>query len=161
VQKRVSAAINVEEDSNSILHFNRREFHLPILEFKKFGGDWLTFWGQFKKIDEDPEMDVADKFQYLLLATTPKTRTREVVESFPPIGSNYSKAMECLKARFGREELLVEFYVRELLKLTLIMNSKDGRVTLSSLYDGTETQLRALEALGWLLTNTQPCCSHW
>ena len=71
-----------------------------------------------------------------------------MVESFPPIGSNYSKAMECLKARFGREELLVEFYVRELLKLTLVMNSKEGQVTLSSLYDRTETQLRALETLG-------------
>jgi hypothetical protein len=34
--------------------------------------------------------------------------------------------MECLKVRFGREELLVEFYVRELLKLTLVMNSNEG-----------------------------------
>jgi len=88
---------------------------LPTLEFKMFGGDvkdWLTFWGHFKKIDEDPEMDDADKFQYLLQATAPKTRAREVIESFPPIGSNYSKAMECLKARFVREEFLVEFYVR-------------------------------------------------
>jgi hypothetical protein len=67
---------------------------------------------------------------------------------FSPIGSNYSKAMECLKACFGHEELLPEFYVRELLKLTLAMNSKEGRVTLSSLYDRTETQLRALETLG-------------
>jgi len=70
------------------------------------------------------------------------------VESFPPIGSNYSKAMECLNARFGREELLVEFCVRELLNLTLIMNSREGRVILSSLYDRIETQLRALETLG-------------
>ena len=119
VRKRVSAAIKVEEDSNSILHVYKRKFQLPTFEFKKFGGDikdWLTFCGQFKKIDEDPEMDDDDKFQYLLQATTPKTRTREVVESFPPVGSNYSKAMECLKARFGREELLVEFYVIELLK---------------------------------------------
>ena len=52
-------------------------------------------------------MEDADKFQYLLQATTPKTRAWEEVESFPPTGSNYSKAMECLKARFGREELLV------------------------------------------------------
>ena len=151
VQKRVSAAVKVEEDDNSILNVNKRKFRLPTLEFKKFGGDvkdWLTFWSQFKKIDEDPEMDDADKFQYLLQATTPKTRAREVVESFPPTGSNYSKAMGCLKARFGREELLVEFYVRELLKLTLVMNSKEGRVMLSSLYDRIETQLRALETLG-------------
>jgi hypothetical protein len=86
VRKRVCAAIKVEEGSNSILHVNKRKFQLPTLEFKKFGGDvkdWLTFWGQFKKIDEDPERDDADKFQYLLQATTPKTRAREVVESFP------------------------------------------------------------------------------
>ena len=107
----------------------------------------MTFWGQFKKIDEDPEMDDTDKFQYLFQTTAPNTRVREVVQSFPPIGSNYSKAIECLKARFGREELLVEFCVRELLKLTLVMNSKEGRVTLSSLYDRIETQLRALETL--------------
>jgi len=78
VQKRVSAAIKVEEDDNSILNVNKRKFRLPTLEFKKFGGDvkdWLTFWGQFKKIDEDPEMDDADKFQYLLQATTPKNQS--------------------------------------------------------------------------------------
>jgi hypothetical protein len=116
VWKHVSAAIKVEVDSNYILHVNKRKFQLPTLEFKKFWGDikdWLTFWGQCKKIHEDLGMDDADKFQYLLQATTPNTRAQEVVESFPPIGSNYSKAMECLKARFGREELLVEFYVRE------------------------------------------------
>jgi hypothetical protein len=123
---------------------------LPTLEFKKFGGnikDWFMFWRQFKKI-EDPEMDDSDKFQYLLQATAPKTRAQEVVGSFPPMGSNYSKAMNCLKAHFGREELLVEFYVRELLKLTLVMNSKEGGVPLSSLYDRIEKQLRALETLG-------------
>jgi DNA polymerase I-like protein with 3'-5' exonuclease and polymerase domains len=87
VRKRVSAAIKLEEDSNSISHDNKRRFRLPTLEFKKFGGDikdWLTFWRQFKKINEDPKMDDADKFQYLLQATAPKTRVREVVEIFPP-----------------------------------------------------------------------------
>jgi len=68
--------------------------------------------------------------------------------------------MECLKGCFGREELLVEFYVRELLKLTLVMNSKEGGVTLSSLYDRIETQLRALETLGVATTRTQLCCSR-
>jgi hypothetical protein len=37
--------------------------------------------------------------------------------------------------------------VREL-KLTMAMNSKEDKVTLSSLYDRIETQLRALETLG-------------
>jgi len=44
--------------------------------------------------------------------------------------------------------MLVEFYVRELLKLTKAMNSKEDKVTLSSLYDSIETELRALEILG-------------
>jgi hypothetical protein len=134
-----------------MLTVTKRKCKLPTLDLKKFGGDvkdWLTFWGQFKKIDGDTDIDEADKFQYFLQATLPNTRAREVVESFPPIASNYNKAIECLKAHFGREDLLVEFYVRELLKLTMAMNSKEGKVTLSSLYDRTETQLRALETLG-------------
>ena len=52
MQKRVSAAIKVEEDCNSILNVSKRKFQLPTLEFKNFGGDvkdWLTFWVQFKK----------------------------------------------------------------------------------------------------------------
>jgi hypothetical protein len=46
VQKRVSAAIKLEEDSNSILHVNKRKLQLSTLEFKRFRGDvkgWLTF----------------------------------------------------------------------------------------------------------------------
>jgi serine/threonine protein kinase len=38
--------------------------------------------------------------------------------------------------------------VRELFKLMVAMNSKENKVTLSSLYDKIETQLRALETLG-------------
>jgi hypothetical protein len=65
-----------------------------------------------------------------------------------PTASNYNKAVECLKVHFGREDLLVEFYVRELLKLTMAMNSKEDKVMLSFLYDRIETQLRALGTLG-------------
>jgi hypothetical protein len=131
----------------------KRKFKLPTTELKKFGGDvkdWLTFRGQFKKIDGDPDINEADKFQYLLQATSPNTRAREVVESSPPapVASNYNKAVECLKARFGQEDLLVKFYVRDLLKLTMFMNSKEDKVTFSSLYDRIETQLRALKTLG-------------
>ena len=114
MQKRVSVAIKMGEENNSVQNVKNTKFQLSTLEIKKFGGDvkdWLIFWCQFKKIDEDPEMDDADKFQYLLQATTPKTRAWDVVEIFPAIGRNYSKAIECLNARFGREELLMELYV--------------------------------------------------
>ncbi|KAJ8974347.1 hypothetical protein NQ317_008621, partial [Molorchus minor] len=64
---------------------------------------------------------------------------------FSSYRENYSKAIESLKSRFGRDDLLVEVYVRELLKLVLrILNDN---VTLSVLYDKLEAQLRALETL--------------
>jgi len=87
VQMCLNAVIKTEDCDNSKLTATKRKFKLPTLELKKFGGDvkdWLTFWGQFQKIDGDPDIDEADKFQYLLQATSPNTRAREVVESFPP-----------------------------------------------------------------------------
>lgn len=57
------------------MNVTKRKFKLPTIELKKFGGkvkDWLTFWGQFKKIDGDPDIDETDKFQYLLQATSTK-----------------------------------------------------------------------------------------
>jgi hypothetical protein len=87
---------------------------LPKIELKTFGGDvkdWLSFWSQFSRIHEDKEMEDEDKFQYLIQATASGIRAREIVDSFPPTAENYAKAINSLKSRFGREELLIEFYV--------------------------------------------------
>lgn len=73
--------------------------------------DWLSFWSQFSRIHEDKEMEDEDKFQYLIQVTASGTRAREIVDSFPPTAENYAKAIDSLKSRFGREELLMEFYV--------------------------------------------------
>ncbi|GBM89881.1 hypothetical protein AVEN_111829-1 [Araneus ventricosus] len=96
------------------------------------------------KIIED-----SDKFQYLLQSTVEGSRAREVIESFPLTGDNYPKAIDCLKTRFGRNDLQVEVYVRELLKLVLKnANSNFCSNNLYALYDNLEQQIRALETLG-------------
>ncbi|GBL77313.1 hypothetical protein AVEN_128509-1 [Araneus ventricosus] len=80
---------------------------------------------------------------------------REFVESFPPTAANYVKAEDSLKARFGRDELLVEVYVRGLLKLIIsVQNQKQS--SMASLYDKPESHLRALETLG---VTTNKCVS--
>ncbi|XP_035226052.1 uncharacterized protein LOC118198471 [Stegodyphus dumicola] len=57
--------------------------------------------------------------------------------------------IECLKARFSRNDLQVEVYVRELLKLVLRnANSSNSCNNLCALYDNLEQQIRALETLG-------------
>ncbi|XP_061708321.1 uncharacterized protein LOC133518659 [Cydia pomonella] len=99
-----------------------RRFRLPKFELRKFHGNtknWIGFWCQFQKIDDDETIDDGDKFQYLYQCTVPDTPAREIVESFPPSGDNYKKAVEQLKSRFARDEMLIDIYVRELLNLVL------------------------------------------
>ncbi|XP_045482841.1 uncharacterized protein LOC123686673 [Harmonia axyridis] len=137
-----------DETSNVCSTHTKRKLKLPTIEFKKFGGDirdWLPFWSQFKRIHNDEDLPVEDKFQYLLQAMIPNSRARQLVESYPPSGDNYPKVIESLESRFGRKDLLVEVYVRELLKL--VLTSIGNRNKLSFLYDKLESQLRSLETL--------------
>ena len=66
------------------------------------------------------------------------------MNSFPPTAKNYPKVMQGLESRFGRKDLIVEVYMSELLKIVL----EKSECSLSSVYDGLETQLRSLESLG-------------
>lgn len=141
----------ISETGNTNNDRGKRKFKLPTIAFKTFDGnikDWLPFWSQFSKVHEDPDIDLNDKVEYLIQATVPSSRARQLVESFPAVGKNYYKIVDSLKSRFGREDLQVEVYVRELLKLIINNALSRGRIDLSMLYDGIETQLRALETLG-------------
>jgi len=130
------------------LQENIRATKLPKIELRKFGGeikDWLPFWNTFKKIHEDTTLSREDKFYYLLQSMVKDSRAYEVVNSFPITAGNYEKAIQSLESRFGKKYLLIEYYVRELLKLVL---NKSKYMSLMSIYDKLETQLRALETLG-------------
>ncbi|GFU04689.1 transposon Tf2-6 polyprotein [Nephila pilipes] len=81
-------------------------------------------------------------------STKIKSEARELVESFPITNENYPLAIESLTERYGRKELLIDFYVRELLKLVLSNATKKKQDSLSSLYNKLSTQLRALSSLG-------------
>ncbi|GBM31122.1 hypothetical protein AVEN_82059-1, partial [Araneus ventricosus] len=130
----------------------KRKFKLPKIELKKFTGDakeYLSFWSQFSKIHEDTSIPNEDKMQYLLQAVVPKTKAARVVESFPATAENYPKAIAQLKERFGRDDLLVQIYVRDLLSMVM-KNAASGRTKtdLPALYDELEAKIRALESLG-------------
>ena len=118
------------------------------IELRKFGSDikdWLPFWSTFKKIHEDATLSREDKFQYLVQSTVKDSRAFEVVNNFPLTVDNYEKAIHSLESRFGKKDLLIEYYVRELLKLVL---SKNKNMSLTITYDKLETHIRALETLG-------------
>ncbi|GFT94609.1 uncharacterized protein NPIL_116631 [Nephila pilipes] len=77
-----------------------------------------------------------------------ESEARELVESFPITNENYPLAIESLTERYGRKELLIDFYVRELLKLVLNNATKKKQDSLSGLYNKLSTLLRALSSLG-------------
>ncbi|XP_066904108.1 uncharacterized protein [Halyomorpha halys] len=124
---------------------------LPKIELKKFNGEikeWLGFWGQFSRIHEDPQIEPEDKFQYLIQVTVKGTGARDIVVGFPATSENYDKVISCLKSRFGRTDMLTEFYIRELLSI-IIRNVRSGNeVNSFQLYDQLEAHLRALESIG-------------
>ncbi|GFT48818.1 putative RNA-directed DNA polymerase from transposon X-element [Trichonephila clavipes] len=116
--------ILVSEENNSV---QNRKFKLPKLELRKFRGepkDYLAFWSQFEKIHMDATIAEEDKFQYLLQCLVPDSKAARLVSSFPPTKNNYLKAITQLKERFGRDELLVQIYVRHLLSIVIVRHLK-------------------------------------
>lgn len=127
----------------------KRQCKLPKIELKKFSGkiiDWLSWWSQLKKIHEDDELHISDKFQYLIQAIEPSTRAYEIVQSFPASDENYPKAIQALTERFGKKKLLTQVYIRELFKLGLKNLNKNMEITL--MYNTLTCHIRALESLG-------------
>ncbi|GFY59432.1 putative RNA-directed DNA polymerase from transposon X-element [Trichonephila inaurata madagascariensis] len=83
-----------------------------------------------------------------LLTRVPGSKIFRLVCSFPPTKENYSKDVQQVKERLGREDLLVQIYVRDL--LGLVMQNATGKIKLelSELYDVLKSKLLALESLG-------------
>lgn len=127
-----------------------RNFKLPRIELKKFNGDlkqWLGWWSQFKKIHEDEELHDSDKFQYLANSMEAGSEAAELVDGYPSTAENYSKVMEALHERFGREDMLLQVYMRELLTLVISNVTSGTKIPLASLYVKLESHLRSLAAL--------------
>lgn len=127
-----------------------RQFKLPRIELQKFTGDikdWLRFWAQFQKIDEDPSLMGSDKFWYLLQSLEPRSEAYEIVTAYPQSNENYPEAVQALKKRFGDEDLLLQVYIRELLTLVVTNVTGKEKIPLQSLYLKVDAHLRALKTL--------------
>ncbi|XP_076658275.1 uncharacterized protein LOC143362201 [Halictus rubicundus] len=129
-----------------------KPFKRPFLKVVKYSGSvstWLQFWSHFRKIHEDRSVSQEDKLEYLKQMMEEGSKAESVVNGFPTTAENYDKAFESLKNRFGRDDLLIEFYTRELLSLALQNATNKGKqVDVSTIYDKISAHIRALETLG-------------
>uniref|UniRef100_A0A8D8QBF3 Peptidase aspartic putative domain-containing protein n=1 Tax=Cacopsylla melanoneura TaxID=428564 RepID=A0A8D8QBF3_9HEMI len=125
-------------------------YKLPTMKLKEFNGtlsEWLPFWSQFQKIHEDCTLDNSDKMGYLIMSMTPGSPAKQLVESYPATGSMYPTVVQAFQARYGREDLLVEYYIRELLRIVIHNNVSSEKLPLVTLYDKLQSHLRNLESL--------------
>ncbi|GFR08000.1 uncharacterized protein TNCT_361341 [Trichonephila clavata] len=103
----------LKNDSRSCNLNSECYMKLPKLTIQKFYGDsstWLEFWGQFSNaIDNNPNLTHIDKFSYLksLLGAS----AHNVVAGFSLSEENYKAAVELLKNRFGRHDLVVNAHM--------------------------------------------------
>ncbi len=150
-----------EDDEASVSSGLRSGAHhrLPKLELPKFGGearDWLAFWSAFQTVHEDDAITLSVKFQYLTNCMISGSVAQEIVSSYPSTPENYKEAIRSLEERFGRSDMLVEVYVRDLIGLILENAQSKSSTPFSSLYVRLSTQLRALGSLG---VTTEKCAA--
>ena len=136
-----------------------KPFKRPTLEIPKFNGsgsDWLDFSSHFEKIDATKSITKEYKLAYLKQRMEKGSKAEKILEGFPTTASNYEKAYS-LKSRFGRNNLLIEFYTHELLSLALQNATNNGKkLSVSSIYDKISAQIRALDTLG---VKTKQCAT--
>ena len=168
VQPRGPSPVPSIGSGNSERWQQKNSVKLPKMELKKFNGDirqWLGFWAQFEKIHEDESIETVHKFQILVQSMEKDSRAKKVVDSYPQSAENYQNAVDALQQRFGRKNLLIEVYTRDLIRLIISVIQGQEKVKLTAFYDELETHLRALGSLGvssststlWLLPLVESC----
>ncbi|GFQ65178.1 uncharacterized protein TNCT_638431 [Trichonephila clavata] len=139
----------LKNDSRSCNLNSECYMKLSKLTIQKFYGDsstCLEFWGQFSNaIDNNPNLTHNDKFSYLksLLGAS----AHNVVAGFSLSEENYKAAVELLKNRFGRHDLVFNAHMTKLLNLKQVKRASNIK-ELRELYDSCEIQIRNLNSLG-------------
>ena len=122
---------------------------LPKLTIQKFCGDvslWRDFWNQFETaIHKNETLSKTERFIYLKSYLT--GAAAKTVAGLMLTERNYDHALELLRDRYGRKDIVVNMHMTKLLNLTPVKRASDV-VALRELYDECEIQIRSLESLG-------------
>lgn len=128
---------------------NSGHLRLPKLELQKFNGnklEWQPFWEQYKQaIHENNSLSSVEKFLYLRTSLTGKAAA--VVSGLQATEDNYNSAVDMLKERFGRQDILVQEHLTQLLNLPQVKALNDV-AALRRLHDHVQMNTAALKTLG-------------
>lgn len=144
-----SSVVDSDALSSSERPRNSGHLRLPKLELQKFNGnklEWQPFWEQYKQaIHENNSLSSVEKFLYLRMSLTGKAAA--VVSGLQATEDNYSSAVDMLKERFGRQDILVQEHLTQLLNLPQVKALNDV-AALRRLHDHVQKNTAALKTLG-------------
>ena len=158
--KRVEAEPNTEhstppferlETSGSTETTSSRVFsgvRLPKINLPKFNGDvtkYQHFIQSFKcSIEANESLSDVHKLNYLINSL--EGPAYKALEGFQIVEENYKKALDILKARYGKPQHIISAHMQALLKLQTYQN--DNISDLRAIYDKIMVNVRGLESLG-------------
>ena len=127
----------------------RVNVRLPKLELKKFSGkihEFQEFWDSFESAIHDNEsLSKVDKFKYL--RSFLEEPAKSVIAGILVTDAHYETAINLLKKRFGKTEVIQRAHINHLMNLAPVYNEKNIS-RLRTLHDQVEAHFRGLEAQG-------------
>ena len=127
----------------------RVNVRLPKLELKKFSGkinEFQEFWDSFESAIHDNEsLSKVDKFKYL--RSFLEEPAKSVIAGMSVTDAHYETAINLLKKRFGKTEVIQRAHINHLMNLAPVYNERNTS-RLRTLHDQIEAHFRGLEAQG-------------
>ena len=122
---------------------------LPKLTIKKFSGQpssWQEFWDNFSSsIHENSGLNDIDRFVHL--RSLVEGTAYDTIAGLALTAANYKVAVDLLKQRFGQRQLIINYHMENLMKITPLNSSADIK-RVRRLHDNIEQNCRGLKALG-------------
>jgi Protein of unknown function (DUF1759) len=127
----------------------RATFQLSAIALPEFNGDpykWPPFWEIFEvAVHKITPMPAIEKFSFLKSCL--RGAAEELLEGVPLTEANYKFAVDKLRSRFGRTEVVFGAHMSKLTNLMPVTNNED-LVAIRHLVDQVETDVMVLEGLG-------------
>ena len=143
-----------EEKQIAARQVSKKSVKLPKLELKKFDGSifkWVEFWDAFESaIHSNKQLHDVDKFNYLKAQL--KGTASEVISGLELTQENYNIAINLLKERYGKKQIMIKAHFAKLMNLPMATYKA---TSLRTFYDTMEKHLRCLQSLGEDDNNTQ------
>lgn len=137
------------EGSNTPTQSRAGQLKLPKLELQRYDGEklnWLPFWEQFRQaIHDNIKLSGVEKFLYLRTVLTGKAAA--AISGIQATEHSYAYAVELLKERFGKKDVLVQEHLTQLLNLPKVKALSDVGA-LRRLHDHVNRNIASLRTLG-------------